>query len=103
MMRNFSGRVWISESDHELARVEVEAVDNVSIGLGLLARLHKGSTLSFERRRSMAKPGCRRRRVLDQRTDRTRRGDAARRIVEFSNYKKFGVDTSTTITLPRKQ
>ena len=41
MMHHFKARAWISESDHELVRVQVEAVDNVSFGLGLLARLHK--------------------------------------------------------------
>ena len=103
-MRNFSGRVWISESDHELARVEVEAVDNVSIGLGLLARLHKGSTLSFERRKVNGEawlPASARYSI----SGRIGLVAVMRRaaIVEFSNYKKFGVDTSTTITLPRKR
>jgi len=51
IMRNFSGRAWVSESDYELVRMDVEAIDTVSFGLGVLARLHKGSQASFQRRK----------------------------------------------------
>ncbi len=102
--RNFAGRAWISESDYELVRLELRAVDTVSIGFGLLARLHKGSELSFERRK-----------INDEAwlpatahfslTARIGLLAVVRRgaTVEFSDYKKFGVDTSTTIALPRKR
>jgi hypothetical protein len=50
-MRHFSVRAWISEADHELVKLEAEAVDNVSFGFGVLARLHKGAHLSFLRRK----------------------------------------------------
>ena len=49
--RHFRGHVWISESEHELVRLEVEAVDDVNVGMGLLARVHKGMTASVERRK----------------------------------------------------
>jgi len=49
--RHFRGRVWISESEYELVRLEVEAIDDVNVGLGLLARVHKGTTASVERRK----------------------------------------------------
>jgi hypothetical protein len=101
MMQHFSARAWISESDYELVRVEVEAVDAVSFGLGLLGRLHEGATASFERRKvndevwlpaRVAYGGSGR--VLLVRT--LRRGGGS----EFSNYRKYTVDTSTTVDLP---
>ena len=103
IMRNFSGRAWISESDYELVRLDVEAIDTVSIGFGLLARLHKGSQLSFQRRKinnevwlpASAKYSLSARVGLFAVL---RRGGS----VEFSNYKKFSVDTSTVIGAPRK-
>src|SRR5262249_22962066 len=49
--RHFKGRAWISESDYELVRLDVEAIDDVDVGLGLLARIHKGTVASFERRK----------------------------------------------------
>ena len=34
-------------ADHELVRLDAEAIDTLSMGFGVLARLHKGSQLSF--------------------------------------------------------
>jgi hypothetical protein len=51
VVQKFQGRAWVSESDHELVKMEAEAIDTISFGLGLLARVHKGSRASFERRR----------------------------------------------------
>lgn len=51
IMTKFRGRAWVSEQDHELVRMEAEAIDTLSFGLGLLARVHKGSRATFERRR----------------------------------------------------
>ena len=50
-MKAFKGKAWLSESEYELVRLDVEAVDSVSIGLGLVARMHKGTTASFSRRK----------------------------------------------------
>lgn len=104
MMRHFTANAWISESDYELVRVEVEAVDTVSFGLGLLARLHKGATATYQRRKvngeiwlpaQVTYRGSGR--VLLVR--RMRLGG----VSEFSNYRKFDVDTTTTIGEPASQ
>jgi hypothetical protein len=50
-LRNFAGKAWVSESEYELVRLETEAQDAIGIGLGLLARVHKGSRAEFERRK----------------------------------------------------
>lgn len=50
IMRNFSGQALVSENDHQLVRVELEALDTISIGWGVVARIHKGSRASFERK-----------------------------------------------------
>jgi hypothetical protein len=51
ILRHFKARAWISESDYELVRVEVEAVRDLTFGMGLLARVHKGTVAAFERRK----------------------------------------------------
>jgi hypothetical protein len=98
MMQHFTALAWISESDYELVRVEVEAVETVSFGLGILARLHKGATASYQRRKvngeawlpqAMAYRGSGRMLLVR----RVRLGGTS----EFSDYRKFGVDTTTTI------
>jgi hypothetical protein len=103
IMKNFSGRTWISESDYEVVKVEIEAIDTVSIGFGLLARLHKGSRLGFQRRKvnDEAWLPASASYAISGRVGLIavmRRGA----VVEFSNYRKFSVDTSTTIVLPKK-
>jgi hypothetical protein len=102
IMRNFSGRAWISESDYELVRVDVEAINNISFGFGLLARVHKGAQASFRRRKvndeawlpAMATYTASARVAL---VKVMRRGG----VLEFSDYKKFTVDTSTTPARPK--
>jgi hypothetical protein len=47
----FTGRVWVHEHEYEVMRIEATAVDDVSFGFGMIARLHKGLRASFERRR----------------------------------------------------
>jgi hypothetical protein len=75
----------------------------VSLGFGLLARLHKGSQASFQRRKVNDEAWLP---AVATYTVSARVGLVAvvRRgaTIEFSHYKKFGVDTSTTIALPRK-
>jgi hypothetical protein len=103
-MQKFSLRAWISESDHELVRLDAEAIDTLSSGFGVLARLHKGSQLSFLRRRVNNevwlpaavhfRGGAR---VALVRT--LRRSGTS----EFSGYRKFSVDTATTYQPPKTQ
>ncbi|HKT88294.1 MAG TPA: hypothetical protein VJQ59_07655 [Candidatus Sulfotelmatobacter sp.] len=46
----FHGRVWIDQGDLQTARMDVEAIDTVSIGL-FLARIHKGTRVMIEQTR----------------------------------------------------
>ena len=101
MLKLFRGRAWVSESDFELARLDVEAIDTVSIGLGLLARVHKGTTASFTRRKVNDEAWLPARaeyevsaRVLLLK--RFREGG----LYQFSNYRKFTVDTSSELRPP---
>jgi hypothetical protein len=101
IMRNFNVRAWISESDYELVRLDAEAIDTVSFGLGMLARVHKGSRASFQRRKVNGESWLP---AFATYTVSARVGLVAvlRRggSVEFSNYKKFGTDSSYRIATP---
>jgi len=46
----FHGRVWIDKSDLQLSKMDVEAIDTVSVGW-VLARIHKGSRFMLEQTR----------------------------------------------------
>ena len=47
MLSKVKGKLWIDKQGYNWVRAEAEAIDTISFGL-FLARLHKGSRLSFE-------------------------------------------------------
>jgi hypothetical protein len=51
ILKKLRGRALVSESDYQIIRVDVELSEDLSFGLGLLARMHKGATLRFMRRK----------------------------------------------------
>jgi hypothetical protein len=102
IMRHFAGKAWVSESEYEVVRVEAEAIETASFGLGLLARVHKGSKAAFERRKVNGEQW------LPARATYT--GSARVMLVkvmriggtvEFSDYRKFSVQTDTKIGKPQ--
>ena len=100
-MQYFRCRAWISESDHELVKLNVEAIRDANIGFGLLARMNKGTVMTFTRRFVNGEVW------LPARADYTIKARVLmlKRFlqggtIEFSNYRKFTVDTATTIAPP---
>jgi hypothetical protein len=101
IMSHFKALAWISESDYELVRAEIEAVDTLSFGLGLLARVHKGTVATYQRRKVNNEVW------LPERVTWTASAKVLllkslrlRGVSEFSNYRKFTVDTSTSYARP---
>ena len=94
IMTHFKARAWISESEYEIVRVELEAISDLSFGMGILARVHKGTLASFERRKVNNEAW------LPAKVTWTASGRVLllrrlrlRGISEFSSYRKFTVDT----------
>jgi hypothetical protein len=50
-MKQFEGRLWVAEPGYQLAALELRAIDDVSIGWGIVGRVHEGSRFSFTRRK----------------------------------------------------
>ena len=50
-LKQFAGQVWIAERDYQIARLDMRALDDVSIGWGIVGRVHKGSRFVFARRK----------------------------------------------------
>ena len=50
-MKQFEGSAWVSEIDHEIVKLDMHAKDDVTIGWGLLGRIHEGSRFIFQRRK----------------------------------------------------
>ena len=50
MARVFTGTAWVDEATREVQRVDAIAVDDLTVGFGVIARLNKGTTISVVRR-----------------------------------------------------
>ena len=50
-MKQFAGRMWVSEADYHIARVRLYATDSVSVGWGVVARVEPGSGFDLVRRK----------------------------------------------------
>ena len=101
-MRHFSVRAWVSENDHELVKLEAEAIDDLKFGFGVLARLHKGARLSFLRRKVNGEvwlPAV----VTYKGSARVGLLVTLRRsgTLEFSGYRKYSVDTVEGFKTPK--
>ncbi len=98
LMKHFSVRAWISESEYELVRLEATALENMSLGYSVLARLHKGSRLSFLRRKINGEVWLP---ALASYSGSGRVGLlwTLRRTgtTEYSGYRKFSVETSFSV------
>jgi hypothetical protein len=47
MLKNLRGRIWVDQADYQWVKAEVEVIQPISFGFGLL-RLAPGSVLNFE-------------------------------------------------------
>jgi hypothetical protein len=93
-MLHVAGRAWVSEGDHQIARVELNVIDPISIGFGILAKLQTGSSITADRRKFNDEIWLPTRNEI---TLNARllllKGFNLRLITEYSEHKKFSVDT----------
>jgi hypothetical protein len=93
MLLKLRGRMWIDKATYQWARVEAETTDTISWGL-FLARLNSGAKMIFEQTEVNSELWLPKRLVL---TGKGRVGLITRLArdeeIEWSNYKKFSVDS----------
>ncbi len=100
LMQKVKGRAWVSELDYQVARVEIEVLQDVSVGL-ILGKLYKGTTASLERRKvndEVWLPAETRFKGLGRALVRKFEVES---VVQYSDYKKFSVATDTAFKLPK--
>lgn len=49
LVRSFSGRIWVDEEEREVIRSESMAIDDLTYGYGMIARLNAGTVVSMTR------------------------------------------------------
>jgi hypothetical protein len=47
--RVFQGSIWVDEAMREVVRVEATAIDDMTVGMGLVARLNEGTKATLTR------------------------------------------------------
>ena len=51
LAKNFRGKIFVDEAEAEVVRVEATAIDDISYGLGVVARVNQGATVTLVRER----------------------------------------------------
>jgi hypothetical protein len=97
VMKKVRATAWIHETEYQIVRAELEAIDNIGFGLGVLGKVYKGTTAEFLRTKVNGEVW------LPVRARVTARGRALVRkfdldtVTEWSEYKKFVVRTEEVL------
>lgn len=97
-LKRMRGKAWIDEADRQVVRLEMDVIDDITIGFGLLARMHKGSAMTFRRTLVNGEiwlPAEARYMVVGKTL--VFRKFALESTTQFSEYRKFTVSTSETV------
>jgi hypothetical protein len=101
MLQHATGHVWVSESDYELVKLEAQVIDTISFGMGILGRVQPGSRGAFEWRKINDEIW------LPLREDFTAKarillvkGMHMREVHEYSEHKKYSVNTEVQFQAP---
>jgi hypothetical protein len=102
--KKFKGRAWVCQQDYQVARVEMEAIDDITIGWGLLGRVHEGSKFTFSRKKVNGEIWL----PAEVRFEASGRTLLFRKfqlftVTSYSDYKKFNVNTSVSYGDPPKE
>jgi hypothetical protein len=97
VMKKIRATAWIHETEYQIVRVDLQAIENIGFGLGVLGKVYKGTTAEYVRTKVNGEVW------LPVRARVTARGRAFVRkfdldtVTEWSDYKKFVVRTDETI------
>jgi hypothetical protein len=47
--KRFAGRIWVDAANYQIVRIHMRAIEDVTIGWGIIGRLHAGSRILIER------------------------------------------------------
>lgn len=102
-MKKFKGRAWVADDTYQVVKVEMEAIDDINIGWGLLGRVHKGSKFIFTRTKVNDEVWL----PVEAKFEASGRTLLFRKfqvftVTSYSDYKKFNVSTDTSFDTPPK-
>lgn len=96
-LQKIKGRMWVSEEDHQMIRLEVDLMKSISIGGGIVWRIHKGTHMEFQREKVNDEIWL----PSESRVSASARMFMVKRLgvdetIKYSNHKKFSADTFWT-------
>ena len=102
-MTKFAGKLWVVEADGQIVKLDLAAFDDISVGYGVVGRVHDGARLEFARRRvnneawlpAWSHISAKGRTLMFRPFDFDVRTD-------YTDYKKWSVDTKVTFEGPTK-
>ena len=102
-MTKFAGKLWVVEADGQIVKLDLTAFDDISVGYGVVGRVHQGARLEFARRRvnnetwlpAWSHITAKGRTLMFRPFDFDVRTD-------YTDYKKWSVDTKVTFDGPTK-
>jgi hypothetical protein len=99
ILQKVAGRAWIDEEDRQIARIEARLLENLGVGPVGVARLQKGATSYFYRRKVNDEIWLpREARFRGEAKVLLFFGGAADALFEYGDYRKFSVSTDSAIT-----
>jgi hypothetical protein len=101
-LKKFKARAWVAEDDAQLVHIEAIAIDDITLGWGLVGRVHDGSKFTFTRKKVNNEVWL----PAEATFEASGRSLVFRSFqisttTTYSDYKKFSVDTSITYSTPK--
>jgi hypothetical protein len=93
-MKKIRARVWIHETEYQIVRVEIEAIQDIGVGFGVIGKLYKGTVGEFERTKVNGEVWLPARARLTAKGRALFRKFAIDSVTEWWDYKKFSVSTT---------
>lgn len=101
-LKKFKARAWVAEDDAQLVHIEAVAIDDITLGWGLVGRVHDGSKFTFTRKKVNNEVWLPAEATFEA-SGRSLifRSFQISTTTTYSDYKKFSVDTSITYSTPK--
>lgn len=93
VMKKVRARAWVHETEHQVVRVEIEALEDIGVGLGVIGKVYKGTVGEFVRTKVNGEVWLPSRARLTAKGRALFRKFAIDSVTEWWDYKKFSVST----------
>ena len=102
LMQKVAGTLWVDAADRQVARFEARLLESYKVGGGLLASVKPGATFVVEQTRVNGEVWLPSQIEIQLDARALFVGVSMNRIVRYSDYQRFGVESEEKINLPKE-